>query len=218
MVRTPALRHHMYTYCTDWSGGIYATPTILGSRPGGVVAATWAAMMRHGSAGYVETTRQIVGATRAIGAAIAKMEGLVLVGRPDVCVVAFAGAPGSGINCYSLVDALKHIGGWELATLQKPASVHLALTLPSSRNVDAFVNDLQAALDLVRSDPKKWSGGSAGLYGTLSKLPPAFLEESAKVFLDTMSHCCEDEAAGKANGHAAENGNGHANGHANGTA
>ena len=35
-------------------GGIYATPTMLGSRPGGVVAATWAAMMRYGEAGYVE--------------------------------------------------------------------------------------------------------------------------------------------------------------------
>ena len=40
------LRHHMYTYVTQWTGGIYAA--ILGSRPGGVVAATWAAMMLHG--------------------------------------------------------------------------------------------------------------------------------------------------------------------------
>ena len=45
MFRSAELRHHMYTYVTDWTGGIYATPTMLGSRPGGVVAATWAAMM-----------------------------------------------------------------------------------------------------------------------------------------------------------------------------
>ena len=70
MFRSAALRHHMYTFATGWTGGIYATPTILGSRPGGVVAATWAAMARHGIEGYVETTRQIVGATRRIAAAV----------------------------------------------------------------------------------------------------------------------------------------------------
>jgi sphinganine-1-phosphate aldolase len=35
--RSPELRHHMYTFVTEWTGGIYATPTITGSRPGGPV-------------------------------------------------------------------------------------------------------------------------------------------------------------------------------------
>lgn len=200
MFRSAELRHNMYSFATQWSGGIYATPTILGSRPGGVVAATWAAMMKHGEAGYIETTRQIVGATREIGEAVAKLPGLKVVGRPEVCVVAFAGAEGHGVNCYSLCDALKQTGEWELATLQHPPAVHLALTLPSSRNAKAFVSDLKAALELLRSDPAKWSGGTAGLYGTLSKLPSAFIEESAKVFLDTMTVACADDKA--SSGHA----------------
>ena len=58
------------------------------------------------------------------------------------------------------------------------------------------MRDLHAAVELVQSEPEKWSGGSAGLYGTLSKLPPAFIEESAKVFLDTMSSLVEEEADG----------------------
>ena len=33
MFRTPELRHYMYTFVTEWTGGIYATPSILGSRP-----------------------------------------------------------------------------------------------------------------------------------------------------------------------------------------
>ena len=92
-------------------------------------------------------------------------------------------------QCYSLCDAIKQIGEWELGTLQNPAAIHLALTLPTSRNAAAFVSDVKKALALLRSDPKKWSGGTAGLYGTLSKLPSAFIEESAKVFLDTMTEC-----------------------------
>lgn len=218
MFKEPVLRHSMYSYATQWSGGIYATPTILGSRPGGVVAATWAAMMHHGEDGYVQTTKRIIGATRKIAEAVKSIDGLKLVGRPDVCVVAFAGTgEKGGINVYSLADAIKQLGGWELATLQKPPAVHLALTLPSARNADAFITDLNAAVALVKSDPVKWSGGTAGLYGTLSKLPPAFIEESAKVFLDTMSHCCTEGATPaetKAlNGHAANGATGHANGH-----
>jgi len=219
MFRQVELRHHMYTYATDWSGGIYATPTILGSRPGGVVAATWCAMMRHGVEGYTESTRRIVGATRHIGDAIATVDGLQLVGRPDVCVVAFTGSDES-INCYSMCDALKQLGGWEMATLQKPAAVHLAVTLPSSRNAAAFVSDLEGAVQMLRAEPDKWKGGSAGLYGTLSKLPPAFLEESAKVFLDTMTLCAAEEgadgetkAAHATNGVAKSNGHHHYEGH-----
>ena len=181
MFRTPELRHHMYSFVTEWTGGIYATPTILGSRPGGVVAATWAAMIHHGEDGYVRSTKQIVGAARKIGAAIQAMDGIELVGRPDVCVVAWRGRADSGINCYSLCDALKDIRGWDLATLQRPASVHLALTLPTSENADVFVADLQRAVQRVRDDPAKYSGGTAGIYGTASKMPASFVEESAKV-------------------------------------
>jgi len=195
MFRTPELRHYMYTFVTEWTGGIYATPSILGSRPGGVVAATWAAMIHHGEAGYIETTRQIVGATRKIGAAIEAIDGLELMGRPDVCVVAWHGKPGSGINCYSLCDALKEIRGWDLATLQRPASVHLALTLPTSANADLFIADLKEAVAMVRADPVKYSGGTAGLYGTASKMPASFVEESAKVFLDVMTLAAEEESA-----------------------
>lgn len=187
MFRDPELRHCMYSFATDWTGGIYATPTILGSRPGGVVAATWASMIKHGEAGYIETTRRIVGATREIGKAIEGIEGIELVGRPDVCVVGFGASPGSGLNCYSVKDCMKEIGGWDLATLQNPAAIHLALTLPSSKNVDKFIADLRTAVLTVSADAEgKYKKGTAGIYGMAASVPPAFIAESAKVFLDTM--------------------------------
>ena len=42
-----------------------------------------------------------------IASAVREIAGLQLVGRADVCVVAFAGAPGSGLNCYAVGDAMK---------------------------------------------------------------------------------------------------------------
>lgn len=37
---------------TDWNGGLYGTSIIAGSRPGNIIAGTWAAMMKHGKEGY----------------------------------------------------------------------------------------------------------------------------------------------------------------------
>ena len=42
------LRQHQYFVAPDWSGGIYATPAVAGSRPGALIAGTWAAMMYMG--------------------------------------------------------------------------------------------------------------------------------------------------------------------------
>lgn len=38
---------------TEWTGGLYVSPTIAGSRPGGLIAGAWAAMISLGSEGYI---------------------------------------------------------------------------------------------------------------------------------------------------------------------
>ena len=37
---------------TEWSGGLYVSPTIAGSRPGSLIAGAWAAMISLGKEGY----------------------------------------------------------------------------------------------------------------------------------------------------------------------
>ncbi len=51
--RSKALRNAEYFYLTDWSGGKYTSPGMEGSRSGGLIAATWAAMVQLGHAGYL---------------------------------------------------------------------------------------------------------------------------------------------------------------------
>ena len=41
----------MFFVVGDWPGGFYGTTSIAGSRPGNVLAGTWAAMMRLGKEG-----------------------------------------------------------------------------------------------------------------------------------------------------------------------
>lgn len=57
-------RSYQFFVDTDWQGGIYASPTMAGSRPGGISAACWAALMHFGESGYVEATKQIIKTAR----------------------------------------------------------------------------------------------------------------------------------------------------------
>lgn len=58
--------HHQYTITTDWPGGIYGSPTIAGSRAGGIIAVCWATLMYFGKEGYVQATRDIIDTARMI--------------------------------------------------------------------------------------------------------------------------------------------------------
>merc|ERR1711872_714455 len=80
-------RHYQWFSYPDWPGGIYATPTIGGSRAGGIIAACWAAMLFFGKEGYVQTTKEIITTTRKITEALKKIPGIQIVGTPDVSVI-----------------------------------------------------------------------------------------------------------------------------------
>lgn len=43
----------LHALVTEWSGGLYVSPTIAGSRPGGLIAGAWAAMMSLGLEGNI---------------------------------------------------------------------------------------------------------------------------------------------------------------------
>ena len=141
------------------------------------------------------TTRRIADATREIAEGIAEIDGIELVGRADVCVVAFgpsAAPAGSGekpINVYAIADCMKATRDWDLATLQNPPAVHLALTLATARNARLFVQDLRAAVAAVRDDAGGKYKSTAGIYGMAASLPTEFIEDTVKIYLDTMTMC-----------------------------
>jgi len=60
-----------------------------GSRAGGIIAACWAALMYFGRSGYVDSTRKIISTTRYIVEEIKKIDGISILGCPDVSVIAF---------------------------------------------------------------------------------------------------------------------------------
>lgn len=48
------MRHHCYFIYTDWVGGIYATPSMAGSRSGFASAGAWYAMTHVGRKQYMD--------------------------------------------------------------------------------------------------------------------------------------------------------------------
>lgn len=45
------MRHCCYTSVSDWPGGLYATPSVCGSKGGAPIAGAWYAMQYHGKEG-----------------------------------------------------------------------------------------------------------------------------------------------------------------------
>ena len=52
---------------------MYVTPTIAGSRPGAVIAGTWAALMKQGRKGFVEKAKLILDTAQKIREEISKI-------------------------------------------------------------------------------------------------------------------------------------------------
>lgn len=57
-------RKYQFFIAPDWQGGIYASPSVAGSRPGGIIAACWATLLHIGESGYVEATKRIIKTAR----------------------------------------------------------------------------------------------------------------------------------------------------------
>lgn len=167
LYRNMELRHYQFFTVTNWPGGMYFSPTFAGSRPGGLSAACWAALVSIGEKGYVDAAKKIMDVADYAKAEIAKIPELRVLGNP-YHVVAFAS---DTIDIYRVMEQMTH-KGYSLNGLHRPACVHIAFTL---RHAEAgvkerFIEDLKAAVAHVKANPSE-KGSSAPIYGMAATLP-----------------------------------------------
>jgi sphinganine-1-phosphate aldolase len=160
---------YQFFVSTDFPGGIYASPTMIGTRPGGPIAAAWAGLKSLGEAGYMELARKSADAADQLRAGIAKIDGLRLLGDPDATIVAYGAAEG-GPDVYAVADRLE-ARGWAADRMQHPAAIHLTCTANHLAIVDAYLRDLAAAVADVMASPELKHSGTAPMYGMVAKLP-----------------------------------------------
>ncbi|KAG6485736.1 hypothetical protein ZIOFF_054301 [Zingiber officinale] len=158
---------HKNTIFTEWSGGLYVSPTIAGSRPGGLIAGAWAAMMSLGLNGYLENTRQIMEVSKKIEKGIKEIPELFVVGHPQMTVIAFGS---NDVNIFEVNDIMT-LKGWHLNALQRPNSIHICVTLQHLNVLEDFLRDLRESVKTVKQNPGPVEGGFAPLYGAAGKMP-----------------------------------------------
>lgn len=198
LYRNASLRAYQYFISPDWSGGVYASPSIAGSRPGALIAGCWASLMSVGETGYIKSCSEIVGATKKIIESIETNPGLnndlEVLGHPLVSVVAFTSKT---LDIYDIADAMSG-KGWHLNSLQDPPAIHVAVTLPIVKVWEKLVADLEAVIEGEKEKERvrivegkgakgKSVGDSAALYGVAGSLPnKSVVVELASGFLDTL--------------------------------
>ncbi|KDQ55737.1 hypothetical protein JAAARDRAFT_59713 [Jaapia argillacea MUCL 33604] len=186
MYRSSELREHQYYLNPEWPGGIYASPTMSGSRPGALIAGAWAVMQHMGHDGYLESCRSIVATARRIGEAITtSIPELYVLGNPPSSVVAFA-SKSKDVNVLEVGDLMAK-KGWHLNGLSKPAAVHIACTRLTIPLVDTFIEDLKDAVREAKLNPAG-KGTMVALYGLGNSSPvgPAMVGKICTAFLDAM--------------------------------
>ena len=166
LYRDRELRRCQYFTATDWPGGLYSSPTLAGSRPGGLSAACWAAMMATGESGYLEATRRILETARVIKQGVADIPGLRVLGDP-LWVIAFTS---DQVDIFRVMQEMSR-RDWSLNGLQHPAGVHLAVTLRHTLPgvADRFLADLRASVEAAQG-PVAGDRG-APMYGVAASFP-----------------------------------------------
>lgn len=158
LYRDQALRRFQFFATVDWSGGVYASATMAGTKPGGPIAAAWAVIQFLGEQGYLDITEKVMRAVEQIRQGIEAIPGLRVLSNPEMSVMALAA---DKLNIYEIADEMS-LRGWHLDRQQFPASLHLTVNWSHIAVVDEFLHDLAASVQKA-SRPSLRKGRDASL-------------------------------------------------------
>lgn len=148
--KDPSYRRYQFFAYAGWPGGLYGSPSIAGTRPGGAIAAAWAVMRHLGREGYLRLAQGVMNTTERLMGCVRSIDELDILGNPAMCVFAF-GSKDPGFDVVSL-GAKMHDRGWRLDRQQLPDSMHMMVTPAHSGVVDRFCEDLSRAAEDVRTE------------------------------------------------------------------
>ena len=139
MYNDKELRKQQFFVYSNWVGGIYASATASGTRPGGAIVAAWAALNGIGLDGYLKLAKTTMNTTTKLKRSIESIDGLKILGQPDMSILAIAS---DKINVYAVADELS-TKGWYLDRQQDPPSIHLTISPIHAQYMDEFLIDLR---------------------------------------------------------------------------
>lgn len=169
LYRDMAHMRHQFFVSTEFPGGVYASPGLAGTRPGGAIAAAWAALRTIGAEGYTAHAKAALETADRYAEGIRAVPGLEVMGRPVMSILAFRSAD-PAVEVFSVASRMEE-KGWHLDRQHKPDCLHLTLGARHEAVRAAFLSDLRESVDWARAHPEAASLGSAAAYGAMAKLP-----------------------------------------------
>jgi len=171
-----SLRDSQYFFQTDWSGGKYCSPGMDGSRSGGLLAATWAAMVQLGRSGYRRYAEAIFSTSAAMQEAVLSHPQLRLMGRPSF-LFSFTSEE---FDVYH-VNYFLRTRGWRLNGQQYPNALHMAVTRPQTQPgvVERWRTDLADGVAYAiehRDEPARSGAIYGGVEGGSNEEADAFIK------------------------------------------
>jgi glutamate/tyrosine decarboxylase-like PLP-dependent enzyme len=164
LYRNPEFWKYQFYINTKWSGGIYFSTTLAGSRAGALMIAAWATLLYLGENGYLKYTKQILEEADYIKSELTKIQDLKILGNP-LWIIAVTS---ERFNIYEIVENMTKLG-WNLNVLMDPPAFHIAITLRHDLIVaKKFIEDLKLA---ISESGKAKAEGLAPIYGMMASLP-----------------------------------------------
>jgi glutamate/tyrosine decarboxylase-like PLP-dependent enzyme len=167
----PALRRKQFYATADWTGYTMINATVQSTKSGGPLAAAWAVLQAVGDDGYLDLARKTLAATRRLVEGVAAIDGLRVLGAPEMALVAVAS---DDVDVFVLCDEM-NARGWyvqpQLGYRGLPASMHLTLTASSEAVVEELLVDLAKAVE----DSRGVTAGDPALLAAVRDLDPESL-------------------------------------------
>ncbi|MBM3118396.1 MAG: aspartate aminotransferase family protein [Chloroflexi bacterium] len=167
LYRNAELRQYQIFAYADFPGGAYATPNVLGSRPGGPIAASWAVMKYLGLEDFMRLTKTTIETTRRLIQGIEAIPELYVLGKPPATVFAFSS---DVLNVFALGEKMKSFG-WNIDSQHLPPSLHMTVFPIHATIVEPFLADLHSAVTEVAALKPEDIAGEAALYGMIGSMP-----------------------------------------------
>lgn len=185
LFKNPTFKKYQHFINKDWCGGVYATPTILGSKSGGIIAATWASIFLRGFNNYKTISNEIVDNLELIKNEIIQNNDIDIIGEPNLNIIAIKS---NSLNIYSIANEMKK-KSWNLSIMQNPPSFHFCITNNHNKDIcKKFSSDLLDSCKIVKESKESKLEGTLALYGCSSNLESSlFIEEIIQDYIFLLS-------------------------------
>ncbi len=153
LYKTKELRFHQYFSNRRNTCYALVNSAVISSKSGGPYAGAWSILHFLGESGYQKIIKKVQDATRAFVDGINAIDGLRVLGHPDMCMFSFTS---DDINIFELGDKVREKGFYmqpQFSHGTTPANLHISMEWGCADSVDGALAVLREAVDEVRANP-----------------------------------------------------------------